>query len=132
MKKNTLNLFTDIFDENFSLFQIKNDFQTLKTNIKELEKTYLFEINVAGIKKENIEINVEDGYLIVNINHKDEFDKKEYNYLRKEMSYKTCRRKYYVGEIKEDQIKASLNDGILFISIPKEEDTNDKKTIIIN
>ena len=48
------------------------------------------------------------------------------------MSYKTCRRKYYVGEIKEDQIKASLNDGILFISIPKEEDINDKKTIIIN
>ena len=91
----------------------------------------VFEINVAGIKKENIEINVEDGYLIVNINHKDEFDKKEYNYLRKEMSYKTCRRKYYVGEIKEDQIKASLNDGILFISIPKEEDKNDKKTIII-
>lgn len=132
MKKNTLNLFTDIFDENFSLFQIKNDFQTLKTNIKELEKTYLFEINVAGIKKENIEINVEDGYLIVNITHKDEFDKKEYNYLRKEMSYKTCRRKYYVGEIKEDQIKASLNDGILFISIPKEEDINNKKTIIIN
>lgn len=132
MKKNTLNLFTDIFDENFSLFQIKNDFQTLKTNIKELEKTYLFEINVAGIKKENINIDIEEGYLVVSVKEDEKQVNEDNNYIRREMSFRQCKRKYYVGEIKEDQIKASLNDGILFISIPKEEDINDKKTIIIN
>lgn len=132
MKKNTLNLFTDIFDENFSLFQIKNDFQTLKTNIKELEKTYLFEINVAGIKKENINIDIEEGYLVVSVKEDEKQVNEDNNYIRREMSFRQCKRKYYVGEVTENQIKASLNDGILFISIPKEEDINNKKTIIIN
>ena len=92
----------------------------------------MFEINVAGIKKENINIDIEEGYLVVSVKEDEKQVNEDNNYIRREMSFRQCKRKYYVGEVTENQIKASLNDGILFISIPKEEDINNKKTIIIN
>lgn len=121
MKKNSLSLFNDLFDENFSFFQIKNDLFNLRTNIKEMEKGYLFEIDVAGVNRENINIDIEDNYLIVSVNENTNSANENNNYLRKEIVYKSCKRKYYIGNIKEDQIHATLKDGILFINVPKEE-----------
>ena len=121
MRKNSISLFTDLFDENFNFFQVKNDLFNLRTNIKELEKGYLFEINVAGLKREDILIEVEDGYLLVTAKENTEIEATPGTYLRKEIVYKSCKRKYYIGNIKEDQVSATLKDGILYINIPKEE-----------
>ena len=131
MKKNTISLFNDLFDDNFSIFQLKNDFYNLRTNIRELEKEYIFDINVAGINKENINIDVEDEYLIVSITEKEEQENTNETYLRKEISFRNAKRKYYVGKIKEENIIASLNNGILSISIPKEINEPKKKNIEI-
>lgn len=131
MKKNSISLFTDLFDDNFSLFQIKNDLANLKTNIKETDKQYIFEINVAGIKKENIDININEGYLIVSVKDQQEENEKTDNYIRKEIVYKNSKRKYYIGEIKEDNIQASMDNGILTINISKESNNDLKKSIEI-
>lgn len=126
MKKNNISIFNDLFDENFSLLQFKNDFYNLRTNIKETEKEYVFDINVAGVKKENIDLNIEDNYLIVTVSDNNEVNENESTYLRKEITYKNMKRKYYVGDVKEENIKASLNNGILQIIIPKETKVNKK------
>ena len=132
MKKNSITLFNDLFDDNFPFFQIKNDLFNMRTNIKELEKTYLFEINVAGLSKENIDIQTEDGYLIVSAKENDERNQETPGtYLRKEIVYKSCKRKYYIGNIKKDQIHATLNDGILYITVPKEENSTKENKIEI-
>lgn len=126
MKKNNISIFNDLFDENFSLLQFKNDFYNLRTNIKETEKEYVFDINVAGVKKENIDLNIEDNYLIVTVSDNNEVVENESTYLRKEITFKNMKRKYYVGDVKEENIKASLNNGILQINIPKETKSNKK------
>jgi len=131
MKKNSISLFNDLFDDNFSIFQLKNDFYNLRTNIKELENEYIFEINVAGVDKENINISIEEEYLIVSITEKEQQENNNDIYLRKEMSYKNTKRKYYVGNIKEENIKAALNNGILTITVPKENNEPKKKNIEI-
>ncbi len=131
MKKSNISLLNDLFDDNFSIFQLKNEFYNLRTNIKELEDEYVFEINVAGINKENININIEDDYLIVSVNEKEELDNKNETYLRKEISYKNTKRKYYVGNIKEESINASLTNGILTIHVAKENYKQLKKNIEI-
>lgn len=120
MKRNSISIFNDLLDDNFPFFQIKNDLFNLRTNIKELEKIYLFEINVAGLSKDDINIDIEDGYLIVTVDEKKVNEEENY-YLRKEIVYKNCKRKYYIGNIKQDQINAKLNDGILTIEVPKED-----------
>jgi HSP20 family protein len=129
MKNNSISLFNDLFDDRFSLFQIKNDLCCLRTNIKELQDTYVFDINVAGIKKENINIEVNDGYLVINVS--EEKENEDNQYLRREIIHKQCKRKYYIGNVKENQIKASLNDGILSVVVPKEVEEK-KKNIEIS
>ena len=131
MKKNSLSLFNDLFDENFSFFQIKNDIFNLRTNIKEQEQSYLFEVNVAGVSKEDIDISVEDNYLIVTVNENNQKEDNTSNYLRKEIVYKSSKRKYYIGNIKENQINATLNDGLLLITVPKEDTTTKSNKIEI-
>lgn len=131
MKKNSLSLFNDLFDENFSFFQIKNDIFNLRTNIKEQEQSYLFEVNVAGVSKEDIDISVEDNYLIVTVNENNKKEDTTTNYLRKEIVYKSSKRKYYIGNIKENQINATLKDGLLLITVPKEDTTTKSNKIEI-
>lgn len=132
MKKNGFNIINDLFDENFSFLQIKNDIFNLRTNIKELETKYIFEIDVAGLTKEQIDINVEEGYLCVEINERKENEESQYTYLRKEIVYKNTKRKYYIGNIKENQINAKLNNGLLEIEIPKENEKESNSKIVIN
>ena len=131
MKKNSISFINDLFDDNFSIFQLKNDFYNLRTNIKELEKEYIFEINVAGINKENINIDIEDEYLIVSIIENKEEEKEDAIYLRKEINYRNTKRKYYVGNVKEDSIRAELKNGILIISVSKDNNNYKKKNIEI-
>ena len=131
MKKNSLSLFNDLFDEYFSFFQIKNDIFNLRTNIKEQEQSYLFEVNVAGVSKEDIDISVEDNYLIVTVNENNKHEHNTTNYLRKDIVYKSIKRKYYIGNIKENQINATLKDGLLLITDPKEDTTTKSNKIEI-
>ena len=131
MKKNSISFINDLFDDNFSIFQLKNDFYNLRTNIKELEKEYIFEINVAGIEKENINIDIEDEYLIVSVSETKQEEKEDAIYLRKEINYKNTKRKYYVGNVKEDSIRAELKNGILIITVLKENNEPKKKNIEI-
>lgn len=130
MKKNSISFINDLFDDNFSIFQLKNDFYNLRTNIKELEKEYIFEINVAGINKENINIDIEDEYLIVSITENKE-EKEDAIYLRKEINYRNTKRKYYIGNVKEDSVRAELKNGILIISVSKDNNNYKKKNIEI-
>ena len=132
MKKKSISLFSDLFDDNFSFFQMKSEMSNLRTNIIEDEKDYKFEINVAGVKKEDISIDMEEQYLIVSINENSVKEQQNENYLRKEIVYKNAKRKYFVGNVKENSIKASLKDGILHIIIPKNEELDKSNKIQID
>lgn len=96
----------------------------MKTDIKEEDGKYEIITNLPGIKKENISIALKDGYLTITAStssEKDEKDKKD-NYIRKERYEGVCSRNFYVGDkVKEADIKAKFSDGILTVSVPKEE-----------
>ena len=83
MKKNLL---STMFDD-LSLFTIKESTK-LKTDIKEYNDHYLFEIDVAGHDKNDIDIRIEDNYMTVEVKNTSSFEeaseKENYNYIRKE------------------------------------------------
>lgn len=89
----------------------------LKTDIREYQNKYIMEIDIPGIKKEDITINYENGYLTIkatkNITLKPEV------YIRRERFYGEIKRSFYIGDKKESDIKASYDNGILTISFPK-------------
>lgn len=95
----------------------------MRTDVKETETAYTLDIEVPGLKKEDLNIEIEDGYLTVSgetSSNKESKDEEE-SYVFQERSYGSYSRSYYVGDIKENEIKASLQDGILKITLPKPE-----------
>ena len=81
------------------------------------------EIDLSGFKKEEVRAELKDGYLTVTAQqntNKDEKDK-EGNYIRKERYSGSCQRSFYVGEgVKQEDLKAAFNNGILTVAVPKE------------
>ena len=103
----------------------KNVSRLMKTDVRETEKTYELDIDLPGFKKDEIQLELKDGYLTVSAEKgldKDEEDKKG-KYIRKERYAGALSRTFYLGEeIREEEIKAKFENGILSVSIPKEEE----------
>jgi len=116
----------DLFDD-FPISGANN----LKCDIYEKEGNYIVEADVPGFKKEDINIEYEDGYLTLAAEKSEEKEDENKNYLRKERYSTSFKRQFYLGNIKEDQIKASFNDGTLKVIAPKQEEVSNKKQISI-
>ncbi len=119
-------LLDDFFDypqKSFS-FRTSNANGLMKTDIKESEKAFEVSIALPGVKKDDIEIELKDEYLTISATtseNKDEKDKKS-NYIRRERYFGSCSRSFYVGDaVTEHDIKASYEDGVLTLDIPKVE-----------
>ena len=95
----------------------------MKTDIREHDEGYELDIDLPGFKKDEISVQLNNGYLTISASKgldKDEQDKKG-KYIRKERYTGTCNRSFYVGdEVTQDDIKAAFKDGVLTLQIPKE------------
>lgn len=136
-------LFDDMFPFDDSFFTSKknplygkNASRVMKTDIKENEGSYELDIDLPGFKKDEISVELENGYLTVSAAKgldKDEEDKKG-KYIRKERYAGAMQRSFYVGEnLTQEDIKAKYENGILRLSVPKKEakPVETKKTIAI-
>lgn len=107
----------------------------MKTDIKENDKEYELTIELPGYKKEDVNAELKDGYLIINANNeKNEEEKDEKGYIRKERYFGSCSRSFFVGKnLKEEDIKAKFDNGVLTLNVPKEVEKlpEEKKYIAI-
>lgn len=114
----------DVFDDDFFM-DFKNEKVMGKTDIKELKHSYMLEVELPGFTKENIKAEVNNGYLVITAEHnnKKEEKDKEGRYIRKERYSGQCMRSFYVGNgVKEEDIKAKFENGILQLEVPKKEE----------
>lgn len=104
----------------------------LKTDIHETETDYVLEAELPGIPKENIQINYDNGILTIEGQHKMDNEEKDEKgrTVRSERSYNSVRRQYAIKDVKDDEIKAAYQDGILKIVLPKSEQTSEPKKAI--
>ena len=104
------NFVDDVFDD---MFPFAGNYTT--ANYDQME--------MSGVEKENIKAELKDGYLTVTAQqntNKDEKDKQG-NYIRRERYSGSCQRSFYVGEgVKQEDLKAAFNNGILTVAVPKE------------
>lgn len=93
-------------------------------DVAESEDAYTVEMNLPGVKKENVKIELKDGYLIVNASTKSETteEDKKTKYIRKERYSGSGSRTFYVGkDLTQEDIKAKFEDGVLKLTVPKIE-----------
>ena len=94
----------------------------MKTDVRSDDKEYTLSIELPGIDKQNINIALEDGYLTVEAvrNHEDTEKDEKSNYVFRERTYGRMSRTFYVGDgIREENIKAKYDNGILTVVVPK-------------
>ena len=97
----------------------------MKTDVREHETGYEIAVDLPGFKKDEIKLELKDGYLTVSAAkglEKNEKDKKTGKYIRRERYSGSMSRSYFVGEdMKQEDIKAKFEDGVLNICLPKKE-----------
>ena len=114
----------------------KNAAREMKTDVREHEDHYEVDIDLPGFTKDDITLELENGYLTVTAAKgldKDETTKKG-TVIRRERYAGTLQRSFYVGDgLTEADIKAKLEHGVLSLSLPKAEAKKlpEKKTIMI-
>ena len=122
-----LNDYFDLFDGQYT-----KEKEYMKTDIFERLNNYVLEIDLAGVKKENIKISYENGYLTIKVS-KNSLSSNPNTYIRRERFFGEIKRSFYIGIKKDSDIKAIYKDGVLVISFPKEDvSKGDEKNITIN
>ena len=97
--------------------------QIMKTDVKELDNGFDLDIELPGYKKEDLQLELKEGYLTVTASKKVENnDEKKGHYIRRERYLGTSARSFYVGEeVTQEDIKDKFEDGVLNIFVPKKE-----------
>ena len=125
------NLFDDFFSDPFEMMVPqgrsplygKHAKGLMKTDVRETDGSYELDIDLPGFKKDEIHVDLKDGYLTISAAKgldKDE-SAKDGKYIRQERYAGACSRSFYVGETaRPEDIAAKYEDGILRVSVPKE------------
>ena len=108
----------------------------MKTDVKELEDSYEVDVDLPGFKKDEIHLELNNGYLTISTEKSLEKtnENKKGKMLRQERYSGVMQRSFFVGEhLTEEDIKASYENGVLHVMIPKKEARKvpEKKTILI-
>ena len=126
----------NLFDDSLSDFfgfgrmmpQVSNELygkhakNLMKTDVRELDASYELDVDLPGFKKDEVTVDLQDGYLTISAAKaldKDESDQKG-KFLRQERYTGSMSRSFYVGDdVESTDICAKYEDGILKISVPK-------------
>lgn len=123
------NFVDDIFDDVFAVpfsytkANAKPAVSSMNVDVQEFDDRYQLDLELPGYQKEDIQAELKDGYLTINAEHTDTNEEKEEGkYIRRERFYGKCQRSFYVGEeIKQEDIQAKFENGILEVIVPKKE-----------
>lgn len=130
---NEFGLFDPFFDGFFRFPSFRDEVREMerlmKTDVHETEDNYEIEMEVPGVKKQDIDIELKNGYLTIVA--KAQGQTKKHKSIRKERFYGNMTRSFYVGEVQRQDISASLSDGVLLVTFPKEQKRDNLQKIEI-
>ena len=124
----TWNPFSEMEEMERRLFN--NDFFSgrglaeFKTDITDEGDYYELKADLPGFKKEDVKLDLDNGYLTISAQRNEELDDKdnEGRYIRQERATGSCARSFYVGkELEPKDISAKFENGILTLHLPKAE-----------
>ena len=105
----------------------------MATDIREVDGGFELDVELPGYKKEDVHVELESGNLTISASHEENVDEKDDkgNYIRRERRSGSCRRTFYVGEnVATEDIKAKFEDGVLKLTVPKEQPKVEEKKLI--
>ena len=126
--------FHNMLDDFFSgsIFPNRNLLRdTFKIDVEEKGNEYLIEAELPGVQKDEVSLSVEDDSLCISVNRAEEVNNEGKNFIHRERRASSMSRRVRLAGANLDGIKAKLEDGVLAISIPKDDKTNSVRRINI-
>ncbi len=114
-----------LFDEMERNFFKGSSIGEFRADIRDTGDAYELEADLPGVKKEDIQVELDNNYLTISAERhaeKDEKDKKG-NYVRRERTYGSYSRSFDVTGVQTDQITAEYTDGVLKLRLPKKQES---------
>lgn len=125
----TDNFFDNFFSDSFMPAIFSGDNQ-IKVDIKENEKEYLVEADLPGVKKEEINVDYNNGHLVIAVVKNEEINEERENFIRRERRSGSYSRSFYVDNVQEDKITAKFENGVLSMVLPKKDAGTGRKSRI--
>lgn len=124
------NMMDDFFNDGWPLARnLMND--TFKVDIKEADDAYTIEAELPGIKKEEIQLVMNDDRLSICVQRNEDVNKDTDNYVHRERRCSSMQRALYLADANDEGIEAKLDEGILQIVVPKLAKVSSTKEIEI-
>ena len=127
----------DFFDEPMPVRRVNGHSSLMRTDITKKNGNYELAVELPGYKKDDVSLELENGYLNISAKHNESKEEKndKGEVIRSERYAGNMARSFYVGDdVKEEDVKAKFEDGILKVTIPDKENAKEipaKKTIMI-
>jgi len=117
----------NLFDDDFFPILTNRTSSMPAVNIREDEVNYFLELAVPGIDKKDLKIDINEDVLTISSETKNEVEENKDGYKRKEFSYSSFCRSFYIPEnVNRDKIEANYKYGILSVGLPKQEEEKNK------
>ena len=124
------NMFDDFFNNGLAKSQsLYRD--AFKIDIIENDNEYVLEAELPGILKDEIKINVDNDSLVISVEKTEENNSEDKNFVHKERYVSSMKRRIRLGDIKNEEITAKLDNGVLSIVLPKDSSANQVRNISI-
>ncbi len=125
----------DVFGDGFFRpISGRREASVMKTDVREMENSYEVDVDLPGFKKENVNLQLENGYLTISAAKQESNESKDEqgSFIRRERYEGACTRGFYVGnDVKKDEISAKLEDGILRLTFPKKSSAEIEQSKVI-
>jgi HSP20 family protein len=124
------NVLDDFFSNDWPFRRsLAND--TFKVDVEDNGSEYLIEAEVPGIDKKDINVELNDGKLVIAIVKDEKNESEKRNFIHRERRYSSMSRSIYLEDAKPNGIRAKLENGLLKVKVPKKEKPNNSVTIDI-
>ena len=126
--------FDNFFDELFKPSALgRTNFGGFKMDVSEDDKAYLIEADLPGVKKEDIALSLREGTLEIAVSREEKAEEARSGaYLHRERKFSSCKRSVYLGSADAAAVGAKLEDGVLFVTVPKISKVDTAQTIEIS
>jgi HSP20 family protein len=122
-------LWSSLFDDDFFPVVSQRNTSMPAVNIKEDDKSFTLDLAVPGIDKKDLKIEINEDVITISSEHKEEKEEKTDDFKRREFSYTSFCRSFYLPEnVNKEKIGANYKDGILTVELPKETEEKAKLT----
>ncbi len=110
----------DFYDQFFSDFYPDSyDGRLMKVDIRENEESYMLDVEIPGVRKEDIRLITNDDILTINVKRDEIETDRNDKFIRRERKFGSMSRSFTIRDIDQDNIYAKYQNGVLHVLLPK-------------